>query len=126
MVTPLRRQLKAAGRDTFTRALKTVRHYINLEVQPAEIELLKLILLSNTDSNTDDAKLSQPDLIHKMRSDAFTKLLHLCHLKSDTNMGMKRYNELLMSLTRIRDISTRLESTMCQQHEATLISSNIL
>ena len=96
-----------------------------MEVQPAEIELLKLILLSNTDSNT-DANLSQPDLIHKMRSAAFTELLHLCHLKLDTNMGMKRYNELLMSLTLIRDISTRLESTMCQQHEATLISSNIL
>ena len=96
-----------------------------MEVQPAEIELLKLILISNTDSNI-DANLSQPDLIHKMRSAAFTELLHLCHLKSDTNMGMKRYNELLMSLTLIRDISTRLESTMCHQHEATLISSNIL
>ena len=34
-----------------------------MEVQPAEIELLKLILFSNTDSNI-DANLSQPDLIH--------------------------------------------------------------
>lgn len=142
------KQLKNLARDTFCGALRAVKHFISLKPSQTELEFIRLLIFTNTDTHM-DSNLARPDLVHRIRDSVISDLLVYCqsadtrqqsadtrHQSADTrqqsadtrqqNTPTKRFNDLIMSLSSVRDVATRLEYTMLQQTELLQVSSSLI
>lgn len=163
------KQLKNLARDTFCGALRAVEHFISLKPSQTELEFIRLLIFTNTDTHM-DSNLARPDLVHRIRDSVISDLLVYCqsadtrqqsadtrhqsadtryqsadtrqqsadtrHQSADTrqqsadtrqqNTPTKRFNDLIMSLSSVRDVATRLEYTMLQQTELLQVSSSLI
>lgn len=108
--------MKAYAAETFSSIQKAVAHYGSINATRMELETLKLLIFTNTDSSA-ESNMGNVELLHQMKQSFRTHLRLLCVDRLGPREGEKRYEELLLSLTIIRDLSTRLESCMIQQSE---------
>lgn len=121
MVAPL----KKYALDTLRGMSRAVEHYQNLDTSTEELELLKILLFTNIDSLTEN-NLGQPEQLSDIREEAKCHLLAVCEAQYGPVSGRRRYDQLLMSLTLIKDLSVRLESCMIQQSEVASTLNAIL
>jgi len=117
--------LKAYGTDMFCNMLKVISHYKSLNISQTEFEVLKLLLLTNVDNSLKQS-LTNTELFSNLKSQFRESLLNLCSSKDSRSQGQSRYDDLVMSLTLIKDLGTRLEACMSQQAEASSMLTNLL
>lgn len=105
------------------RMQRALANYQILRATPFELELLKLVLFTQLDHHL-QTKLRQARVINDMQTTFRTYLRHLCISNSGEKAGSSRYDDLLLSITLIKELSTRLES--CMFHQSQLVQSTQL
>lgn len=116
--------LKSYASETFTSIRKAVSHYKYLDASQLELEILKLLIFTNTDAST-ESRVNHVSLLRDMRNRFRNNLRSLCADRYGVEMGERRYNDFLFSLTMIKDLSTKLECCMTQQSELSSTLKNI-
>ncbi|XP_067944482.1 steroid hormone receptor ERR2-like [Watersipora subatra] len=108
--------LKSLAADTFNSMTKIATHYKRLNATRLELEILKLMMFTNTDSMMEE-NIKHKDLLQEMRTSFRTSLRRLCIDSHGREGGETRYDDLLYSMAMVKDLSTRLECCLTQQSE---------
>lgn len=108
--------LKSYASQTFSSIQRAVSNYRNINATNVELEILKLLIFTNTDTSI-ESNITQVDVLQTMKHHFRNYLRLTCIDNFGQQAGVKRYEELLLSLSTIKELSTRVECCMTQQSE---------